>query len=104
MSESKEEKRILSPNVCAYPKEDEHEGYHIEIELPGVEKDTIRLKMHEDSFFIKGESEDVVFVGSYTICCPVKAENAKAKYKNGLLMIDVPFKSPLEDAIEISIE
>jgi HSP20 family molecular chaperone IbpA len=104
MSETSEEKRVLSPKLCAYPREDEPKGYHIEITLPGVEKDTIKLKMHDDSFFIKGESDDVVYVGSYTIANPVKAGEAKAKYKNGLLMVDVPFKSPLEDAIDISIE
>ena len=53
------EKLYVSPDVCMWP-EDETNSYHIEITLPGVEKDTIKLKMHEDSFFIKGETEDTV--------------------------------------------
>ncbi len=100
---SKKEKRMVSPNICAWA-DDEHNKYHIEITLPGVEKNSIFLKMHGDSFFIKRETEELVYVGSYAICCPVKATEAKAKYKNGLLKIDVPFKDLMEDAIEVKIE
>ena len=72
--------------------------------MPGVEKNTIILKMHEDSFFIKGETETTVYVGSYAICCPVNAENSKAVYKNGILKVDVPFKDRMEGAIDVPIE
>ena len=34
------EKLYLSPDVCMWP-DDEHKNYHIEIELPGVEKSDI---------------------------------------------------------------
>lgn len=102
MTETKEDKYLRSPNVCAF--EDEKDNYHIEITLPGVEKDTIKLKMHEDSFFISGETDNTVYVGSYSICCPVKAEDAKANYKNGILTVDVPFKDPLEGAVDVNIE
>ncbi|TFF93780.1 MAG: Hsp20/alpha crystallin family protein, partial [Promethearchaeota archaeon] len=78
------EKIFVSPDVCMFPKEDEHLTYHIEITLPGVEKDTLKLRMHEDSFFIKGESEDKVYIGSYAVCCEIDPEKAKAIYKNGL--------------------
>jgi len=102
MSENKE-KMIVSPNLCAWA-DDEHASYHIEVELPGAEKDSIIMKMHEDSFFLKAETENTVYIGSYAICCPVKAKEAKAKYKNGLLKVDVPFKGLLEDATEVTIE
>ncbi|MFX0069674.1 MAG: Hsp20/alpha crystallin family protein [Candidatus Hermodarchaeota archaeon] len=104
MTEVKElEKLYLSPDVCMWP-EDENNSYHIEITLPGVEKDTIKLKMHEDSFFIKGETEDTVYIGSYVLCYDVDPEKAKAQYKNGLLKIDVPFKEPEFHSIDITIE
>lgn len=97
------EKIILSPDVCAWA-DDDHDTYRIEIPLPGVEKDTIKLKIHEDSFFIKGETDTTVYVGSYAICCPVSAEKTKATYKNGLLKVEVPFKDPMEDAVDVQIE
>ena len=48
--------------------------------------------VHEDSFFIKGETEDTIYIGSYAICCPVIPEETKAVYHQGLLKIEVPFK------------
>jgi HSP20 family molecular chaperone IbpA len=101
MSEEKE-RIIISPSICGWADED-HKTYKIEVELPGVEKETIKLRMHDDSFFLKGETENVVYVGSYAVCCPVKPDEAKATYKNGLLKVEVPFKDPLEDAIDIEI-
>lgn len=102
MSEDKE-KYVVSPDICAWA-DDENDNYHIEITMPGVEKDSIVLKMHEDSFFIKGETDSTVYVGSYAICCPVTAEKSKAIYKNGILKVDVPFKDRLEGAIDVPIE
>ena len=102
MSESKE-KYVTSPEICAWADE-EHDNYHFEITMPGVEKDTITLKIHEDSFFVKGETDGTIYVGSYGICCPVKAKESKATYKNGILKVDVPFKDAMEDVVELSIE
>jgi len=103
MSEQELEKIYESPNVCMWP-DDPHENYHIEIELPGVDKETISLKMHEDSFFIKGETDVTIYIGSYSVCCEIEPEKAKAVYKNGLLKIDVPFKMPEYHSVDINIE
>jgi HSP20 family molecular chaperone IbpA len=102
LSETKD-KVILMPEITSWA-DDEHNGYHIEIKLPGVEKDAIKLKMHEDSFFIKGETEETVYIGSYPVCCEISPEKAKATYKNGLLKVDVPFQDPMEGAIDVKIE
>jgi HSP20 family molecular chaperone IbpA len=98
-----QEKFLRSPEICAWA-DDESDTYHIEVTLPGVEKDTIKLKVHEDSFFISGETDNTVYVGSYAICCPVKPEESKASYKNGILKLDIPFKNPMEDAIDVKVE
>jgi HSP20 family molecular chaperone IbpA len=95
-------KRIVTPNMCAWPDE-EHNTSHIEIELPGVEKDSIKLRMHEDSFFISGETEHVRYVGSYPLCCPIVPKKANATYKEGLLTIDVPYKTKFKSVnVEIT--
>jgi HSP20 family molecular chaperone IbpA len=96
------EKRIITPNMCSWP-DDEHNTSHIEIELPGVEKDTIKLRMHEDSFFISGETEQIRYIGSYSLCCPVIPERAEATYTQGLLTIDVPFKTKFE-SVNVEIQ
>ncbi|MCC7565463.1 MAG: Hsp20/alpha crystallin family protein [Methanomicrobiaceae archaeon] len=90
------------PAIYAMPDE-EHENLHIEIELPGVEKENIRLRMHEDSFTISAMREDIRYVGSYAVCCPVDYEQARAEFRNGLLIIDVPYKKPQVRGREIPV-
>ncbi len=97
-----EEKLRISPTVYAMP-DDRHDNLHVEIELPGVDKENIKLRMHEDSFFVMAEKEDVKYVASYAVCCPIDFEKAHAEYKNGLLTIDVPYRTPQTRGKEIAI-
>jgi HSP20 family molecular chaperone IbpA len=101
--EPKVDKFLIAPEVCSWA-DDEKEEYKIEIQLPGVEKEEISLKMHEDSFFIKGETEDTIYIGSYTICCPVIPEETKAVYNQGLLKIEVPFKESVYKTFTVPID
>ncbi|MHA2282260.1 MAG: Hsp20/alpha crystallin family protein [Promethearchaeota archaeon] len=103
IKEPEENKFLIAPEVCSWA-DDESETYKIEIQLPGVEKTNIKLKFHEDSYFIKGETEDTIYIGTYAICCPVKPEEAKATYNQGLLKIDVPFKVSEYHSIDVKIE
>ena len=103
IKEPEENKFLIAPEVCSWA-DDESETYKIEIQLPGVEKNDIKLKFHEDSYFIKGETEDTIYIGTYSICCPVKPEEAKATYHQGLLKIEVPFKVSEYQTIDVKIE
>ncbi len=35
---------------------------------------------------------------------PVKPDKTEATYENGLLRIEVPFKDPMEDAVQVAIK
>ena len=98
-----EDKFLIAPEVCSWD-DDENEVYKIEIQLPGVEKNDIKLKFHEDSFFIKGETEDTIYIGTYAICCPVNPEETKAIYRQGLLKIEVSFKDPVYHSVDVKID
>jgi len=98
-----EEKIKTAPEVCAYA-DDEHATMNIEITIPGVKKEDITLKMHEDSFYLSALRDEIEYVSALAFCCPVKPDKAKAKYENGLLKIEVPFKDPMEDAVTLAIE
>jgi HSP20 family molecular chaperone IbpA len=84
--------------------DEKHGNLHIGVELPGVEKEDISLSMHEGSFFIRASRDDLKFVGSYAVCYSIDTEKARAKYRNGLLSIDVPCLKPQERAKRIPVQ
>lgn len=93
----------VSPEICAYVDEN-HTVLTIEVIIPGVKKENIKVRMHEDSFSMSAPREDIEYVTTLAFCCPVKPEAAVAKYENGLLKIEVPFKDLMEDAIKVKIQ
>jgi HSP20 family molecular chaperone IbpA len=97
-----EEKINVSPDVCSYFDDDESR-INIEISLPGVKKEDISLKFLEDSLSLSAPRDDIKYVATLSLCCPVVPEKAEAKYENGLLKITAPFKDAMEDALEIKV-
>ncbi len=80
----------------------------ITIDLPGVEKKDIQLKVTENTIEIKAEKSKKLeqkrkgyyklershsgFYRALTLPCKVKTEKAKAELKNGVLKITIPKK------------
>ena len=99
----KPSKLVAYPQICAVENE-ESTGFDIEIYLPGVDKDTIKLKMDSEYILITGETETVKYSGFYNLCCPVDPEKAKTLYKEGLLKIHVPYREIEMHTIDVKIE
>ena len=99
------ERRRIAPCIASC-MDDEQTKFYLEVELPGVDKKDIKLTMHDDSLYLTAVREDgyVEYATTYSLCCPVKAQEAKAKYQNGLLKIEVPFRKALEGALNVNVE
>ncbi|MFX1574988.1 MAG: Hsp20/alpha crystallin family protein [Promethearchaeota archaeon] len=101
--EEEPKKRVIVPEICMYNNED-NTGYQIEIILPGVEKDTIKLQMNENNLIVYGEADSINYGALYQLCGPIEPEKAKSTYKNGLLKIEVPYLDILKDTVDVEVE
>ena len=98
------ESRIrVAPSTVAYA-DAENRKLVVEFAIPGAPRDTIDVKILEDSVHLTAPARDVEYVSALALAWPVKPDRAEATYENGLLRIEVPFKDPMEDAVKVAIK
>lgn len=93
----------MKPDICTYATDDDR-ILNLEFSIPGATKESIRLKMMDTSFNLSAPAKDVEYVSATAFCCPVDAKQAKASFENGCLKIEVPFKDPNAEAVQVSIQ
>ena len=76
----------------------------LEIAMLYVEKDQINLTMNENGCFLSAPSENAEYVAVLTFPSPVNPSEAKAKYADGYLIVEIPFKDPLTRYAKIVVE
>jgi len=86
----------MSPDI--FSCSDDEGNLDIEIDMFGVKKENIELKMVEEGFFVRAKREEtgVEYVGTYTFCCGVIPEKAVARYVDGKLYVKVPYRESIE--------
>ena len=93
----------VAPDTVAYA-DGENRKLVVEFALPGAPTDTIDVKILEDSVHLTAPARDVEYVSALALGWPVKPDKAEATYEHGLLRIEVPFKDPMEDAVQVAIK
>ena len=69
--------------------------YHIQLELPGVKKKDIDLKVIKSGLRLRAMKGDTIeYVSELKFICDAKTDEVKANYEDGLLTLDVPFDCP----------
>ena len=79
----------IDPDVCMHIDE-QLNNVHIEIVLPNVEKENIKLKINAHRLNLHATSNDRIYLKYMAFCRPVIAEKAKVVYDGKLLKIVVP--------------
>ena len=69
-----------------------HDAYVIEMELPGIKKEDIKVEATEESAVITAEREDKRYRAEVGLRSPVRPESGKAEYRNGMLEISFSLK------------
>ncbi|MCW4017711.1 MAG: Hsp20/alpha crystallin family protein [Candidatus Bathyarchaeota archaeon] len=91
--EEEETVTVVTPEICI---DHDDKAYSIEIELPGVAKEHVELSVGEQSVCVEAARDDIVYLGCYSLAHPAKEDEAKAKFENGLLTVEIPLKGPLK--------
>ena len=98
-----QEEYTEKPDVITFV-DAEHSKLHIEISMVNVEKENISLMMDENGFYLSAPTEDVKYVTTLSFLNAVKPSEAKAIFADGYIRIEVPFRDPLKNYINIPIE
>ncbi len=93
----------LTPGVC-FSHEDTGGRLMIEVEMPGSNKNEIKLDMRKDSFCLSApRGDDAEYFSCFMLPHEVEPQRTEAKYENGLLRIFSPIKG-WEDKVNIQIQ
>jgi len=85
-------KKKLEPELCTYI-DDLHTIITIEIVLPGVTKDNIKLRVNSRCLLLFAASDDTNYTKYVPFRYPVRANRAQANFEHGLLRVQVPLRA-----------
>jgi len=75
----------------------------LEIALPGVAKDHVKIKTLRDYFQLRAERDTILYALDLDFNFEIEQEKTKAEYKEGLLRVEFyPYK-PLDHAFVVPI-
>ena len=116
---AKEEENVVTFTPKVNTREGEY-AYHVDVDLPGVKKEDIKIDVKENVLIISGErnfkeevkEEDYYrvetrfgkFSRSFTLPESVDIENIEASAENGVLEVVIPKLEPKENVRTIDVK
>ena len=85
-------RKKLEPEVCTF-LDDQMNHMTVEIVLPNVTQDNIKLRVNSRCLILFAVSGDIHYAKYLSFRFPVIAQKAIAAFGNGLLRIEVPLRS-----------
>jgi HSP20 family molecular chaperone IbpA len=85
----------------------ENDHYHITLELPGVKKKDIDLKIIKSGLRLRAKKgKDTEYVSELKFLCDADSGKAEANYEDGLLTVNIPFDcpDPFKDVNSVKID
>ena len=113
IQEEKKSNLVITPRVDAYTNDKE---IYLEVELPGVEKDSLEVNLEKSILSIRGERELTglqeyelqyaefgasEYYREFRIEDSVDSNNIKAVFQSGLLKVTIPFTKTLIKKVKI---
>nr|MDO8084591.1 Hsp20/alpha crystallin family protein [Candidatus Sigynarchaeum springense] len=77
--------------------------YNARVELPGVPKEQVRLRVLPDMFDLRATREHTQYLLTEYFPYEMDVNSIEAKYEHGLLLIKGKFKDPLDNAVDIKL-
>lgn len=84
-----QQKEVVSADVRAYCEE--RKNLVIEVELPGVKRDDIKLRMNNYGFHVRAEGPDFIYEACEFFPDDTTLDRVWAEFDGGLLTITVLF-------------
>ena len=83
----------------------EDKNWVLEIAIPGLTKEDLKVKMIKGELSIASSNEDNVWLGTFdkrfTLPEEVNTKKIKAKVENGVLSLNLPIKEETENFIDV---
>lgn len=99
IEESKDKPRYkVTPGYGAWLRDDK---FVVEIALPGVAKDAIKIKAMEDYFSLRAERENIVYTLDLDLSFRIEPKKVTSNYTEGLLQVEFERVNPLDKAFTV---
>jgi len=99
LEESKDQPKYkVTPRYGAWLHDNK---FVLEIALPGVAKDGIKIKAMEDYFTLRAERENILYTLDLDLNFKIEPRKVTSKYEEGLLRVEFERFNPLEKAYTV---